>query len=85
MPDQIDEDIKADWQADVMENPNIYDGNYIIEVWKYPVVSKMDRPGGSAPEGAARRPLRAFSSCERGKRNSEDDAHQSVPSRHRCC
>ena len=21
--------------------PNIYDGNYIIEVWKYPVVSKM--------------------------------------------
>lgn len=26
--------------ADVMENPNIYDGNYIIEVWKYPVVSK---------------------------------------------
>ena len=27
--------------ADVMENPNIYDGNYIIEVWKYPVVSKM--------------------------------------------
>ena len=27
--------------AEVMENPNIYDGNYIIEVWKYPVVSKM--------------------------------------------
>lgn len=27
--------------ADVMENPNIYDGNYIIEVWKYPVVCKM--------------------------------------------
>lgn len=28
--------------ADVMENPNIYDGNYIIEVWKYPVVAKKD-------------------------------------------
>ena len=27
--------------ADAMENPNIYDGNYIIEVWKYPVVSKI--------------------------------------------
>ena len=27
--------------ADVMENPNIYDCNYIIEVWKYPVVSKI--------------------------------------------
>ena len=27
--------------ADVMENPNIYDGNYIIEIWKYPVVSKI--------------------------------------------
>lgn len=26
--------------ADVMENPNIYDGNYIIEVWKYPLVCK---------------------------------------------
>ena len=27
--------------ADVMENPNIYDGNHIIEIWKYPVVSKI--------------------------------------------
>ena len=24
-----------------MENPNIYDGNHIIEIWKYPVVSKI--------------------------------------------
>ena len=27
--------------ADVMENPNIYDGNHKIEIWKYPVVSKI--------------------------------------------
>ena len=33
----------------------------------------------------ARRPLIALSRCERGKRNSGDDAHESVPSRYRCC
>lgn len=28
--------------ADAIDNPNIYDGNVIIEVWKYPVVSVED-------------------------------------------
>jgi len=28
--------------ADAIDNPNIYDGNVIIEVWKYPVVSDKD-------------------------------------------
>lgn len=53
------------------------------------------RPGfledgvGAPPDGRSGRgipsPLRALSPFERGKRNSERNAHQSVPSPHRCC
>ena len=41
--------------------------------------------GASELGGGARSPLNAFPRCERDNRNSEDDAHQRVPSRHRCC
>lgn len=32
--------------ADAIDNPNIYDGNIIIEVWKHPVVCAMDNKSG---------------------------------------
>lgn len=32
--------------ADAIDNPNLYDGNIIIEIWKHPIVSTIDNNNG---------------------------------------